>query len=86
MNFYVSILSNIALKIVASKIKCVATDRLLPSYTGSFIVIFLFGYLHFVFFANLFFSVPYIDAVILWSIKTNLLLHEQGNTLQEEPT
>ena len=71
---------------MASKIKRVATDRLLSSYTCSFIVIFLFGYLHFVFVANLFFSVPYIDAVILWSIKTNLLLHEQGNTLQEEPT
>ena len=57
MNFYVSILNNIALKIVASKIKCVATDRLLSSYTRSFIVIFLFGYLHFVFVTNLFFIV-----------------------------
>jgi len=57
MNFYVSILKNIALKIVASKIKCVATDRLLSSYTCSFIVIFLFGHLHFVFVTNLFFIV-----------------------------
>ena len=57
MNFYVSILNNIALKIVASKIKCVATDRLLFSFTCSFIVIILYGYLHCVFVTNLFFIV-----------------------------
>ena len=72
---------------MASKIKRVATDRLLSSYTCSFIVIFLFGYLHFVFVTNLFFyCVLYIAVVILGLIKTNLLSHEQGNTLQEEPT
>ena len=57
MNFYVSILNNIAFKIVGSKIKCVATDILLSSFTCSFIVIILYGYLHFVFVTNLFFIV-----------------------------
>ena len=57
MNFYVSILNNIAFKIVGSKIKCVATNRLLSSFTCSFTVIFLFGYLHCVFVTNLFFIV-----------------------------
>lgn len=87
MNFYISISYNIALKILARKFKYVWQltgfyPLILQFYCYFFIWLFTFC----VCYLFIFYYVLYIDVVILWSIKTNLLLHEQGNTLQEEPT
>ena len=63
-----------------------ATDRLLSSYTCSFIVIFLFGCLHFVFVTYLFFIMCCVLMLLFCGQLKQLLLHQRAKkVLSDSP-